>query len=119
MNRDGVLLLEALIGLAVLSIVGISALTHVTAVRAAYERAAEREIVVHDAEQLLAEYVLMDRIALGQRLGVREVDGFVVFLDRPEPSLFRIGLAGADRPEVEVLTTLLYRPEPRPEGIVR
>ena len=48
---------------------------------------------------------------LDQRLGRRGVGEFLVAVQRPERTLYRIALLQSRSPEVEDLVTVIYRPE--------
>jgi len=114
MNRQGVVLLEVLIAIAILSMIGVSSAGVVAASLEAETRLHTREVELAAAADLLTAMSLLSREELGQRIGMREVAGFAVWVDRPEPSLFRVGIAPAEKPAAELISTLVYRPaEPR------
>lgn len=110
MNERGVVLLEVLIAVTIVSTVGIASIAFLVTAQDSYERLTSRETEMQAAERVLTATTLLTRSELEQRIGVREVADFVVSVDRPEPSLFRLGVAPAARPAAEVLSTLVYRP---------
>ena len=112
MNRAGVALMEAVMALVILSSVAVSTLGVVTALGRSSARLEARERELARAERVLIASSLLTRQELEQRLGVRRVAGFYVWLDRPEPDLFRIGVAPALVPSRELLATLVYRERP-------
>jgi prepilin-type N-terminal cleavage/methylation domain-containing protein len=110
MNERGVVLLEVLVAIAILSMVGVSSMGFIAATLETEGRLADREAELASAEDVLATMALLSRRELDQRIGVREVAGFAVWVDRPEPSLFRVGVAPATHPAAEVVSTFVYRP---------
>lgn len=108
-NERGALLLEVL---AALTIFGASALTTASLLNQLSEserRAQEVERRLADQDRLLTAYSLLEREDLDRRLGARVVGPYVVEVQRPAPSLYRITIgdsAGVD------LATLVHRPEP-------
>lgn len=115
MKRSGVVLIEVLIALAILALTGLSTVSYVSTLTRVQTRGIEREAEMESAEELLIEHALLEHRELVQRLGARSVGSFVVWIDRPRPELFRVGIAPAPRPESELLATLLYRPVTQPE----
>jgi hypothetical protein len=112
MSRAGVALIEAVMALAILSSAVVSTLGVLTAMAQTAVRLEERERELARAERVLTASSLLTRQELEQRLGVRRVGGFYVWLDRPEPDLFRIGVAPTLLPARELLATLVYRARP-------
>jgi hypothetical protein len=109
MNRHGAVLIEALVAIAILSVAGLSAIEYVVAVQEAHARSVTRERDLARAERLLTATVLLSQRELEQRLGIRSADDFLVWIDRPEPFLFRVGISAPERPKAELLATLVYR----------
>lgn len=110
-TERGVALLEVLAATAILGIAGLGLLELATANIQAVRGAAERERAFADAERLLTAYALLTREDLDRRLGQRDVGPYVVEIQRPERPLYRVALRRHEAPEVEVLVTVLYRPE--------
>ncbi len=104
-SERGVALLEVL---AALAIVGVAALALVELEAAGLRAtgvARDRELELADADRLMAAYTLLTRNELDQRLGDRSVGRYLVNVQRAEPDLYRIAIAG--------LTTVVYKPEAR------
>lgn len=116
MNRSGVALMEAVMALMILSSAVVSTLGVVTALGRATVRLEQRERELARAERVLIASSLLTRQELEQRLGVRRVGDFYVWVDRPEPELFRIGVAPALLPSRELLATLVHREPPGGSG---
>jgi len=110
--RRGVVLLEVLAAVLILTVAGLS-LTELAAdgLRATSD-AAGRERVAMDEDRLLAAYSLLLRADLDLRLGDREVGPYVVRVGRPEATLYRVAISERRSPAVEDLVTVLYRREP-------
>ena len=119
MSRDGFVLVEVLAAIAVLGIVGVSALGYVQALGAAQEHVLAAEAEMQAAETLVIEHALLTPRQLDQRIGVRRVGSYAVWLDRPRPAIYRVGVSPWDAPEVELLATLLHRPDSVPGGVRR
>jgi hypothetical protein len=100
---------EVLASLVILAVAGVTFLHHLTAVLDGQSRQLEREREFARAERLLTATLLLSRVELEQRLGVRPSEDLLVWVDRPEPFLFRVGVSAAARPEAELLATLAYR----------
>jgi hypothetical protein len=94
---------------AILTLAGMSFLVLVVAVADAQARQTARERELRLAERVLTATVLLTQRELDQRLGVRTVEDLLVFVDRPEPFLYRVGVSNAARPAAELLATLVYR----------
>ncbi len=109
-TERGVALLEVLAAVAILAAAGL-AITALAAEGARVAtRAAERERELADQERLLAAHTLLAGRDLDLRLGARDVGRYVVEIQRPEASLYRISLRRAAQPEVEDLVTVVHRP---------
>jgi len=113
-NNRGVVLLEVLVALVVLATSGI-ALVEIVGGGLRGERVArERETVLGQEERLLSAHTLLNRNELDQRIGRRPIGEFVVDVQRPERTLYRIAVIQALSPQVEDLVTVVYRAEPAP-----
>lgn len=73
--------------------------------------ARERERTLAAEERLLAAMTLLTREDYDRRLGQRGVGEFLVDVQRPERTLYRIAIAEARAPQVEDLVTVVYRRE--------
>jgi prepilin-type N-terminal cleavage/methylation domain-containing protein len=108
-STRGVALIEVLVAIAILSMVGVSSIALLTSTLDAHGRLHSREVELRRAERVLIATTLLARRELEQRIGRRDVGGFVVRVDRPEPSLFRVGVAPEEDPAAELVSTLIYR----------
>ncbi len=109
MNRRGAVLIEVLAAVAILAVAGLGTVRYLAAVLDAEARQHDREAEIGRAERLLVATGLLRQDELEQRLGARHSGGFLVWVDRPEPFLFRIGVSSVAEPERELLATLVYR----------
>jgi prepilin-type N-terminal cleavage/methylation domain-containing protein len=113
-NERGMVLLEVLVALVILATAGIALMELVGAGLRAERDARTREATLATEERLLTAFTLLNRGELDQRLGPREVGEFVIDIQRPEPTLYRIAIAQQASRQVEDLVTVVYRPERRP-----
>ena len=110
-NERGVALLEVLVALVILATVGI-ALTELVSAGLRGERSARAsEAILATEDRLLAALTLLRREELDQRIGRREIGEFIVDVQHPEPTLYRIALLRLSSPHVEDLATVVYRRE--------
>ena len=72
-----------------------------------------REHILAGEERVLAALSLLRREDLDRRLGHHSLGEFVVDVQRPERTLYRIAIGAANAPRVEDLVTVVYRPEPK------
>jgi len=110
-GERGVVLLETLVALAVLSAVGLGLLALVTAGLGAERVARERERLLAIEDRVLSAVTLLRRDELDRRVGRHALGEFVIDVERPERALYRIALAQAASPDVEDLVTVVYRSE--------
>lgn len=110
-GERGMTLIEVLAALAILAAGG-SALVATLAAAMREERHSRMEEQMLDAaSRVLTATSLLSKADLDRRLGERTVGEFVVRVGRPEAALYRVGVAEQRSPELELLTTVLYRPE--------
>jgi type II secretory pathway pseudopilin PulG len=109
-NNRGVVLLETLVALAILSSAGLALLELVTGGLRAERAARERERVLAVEERVVTALTLLKREDLDRRIGQHHVGELVVEIQRPERALYRISVRQSDSPEVEDLVTVVYRP---------
>jgi type II secretory pathway pseudopilin PulG len=102
-------LLEVLVALAILGTAGVATLTALTSGLRAEREAGARERVLADEERVLAAMTLLKRGELDQRIGRHRIGEFVVDVQRPERTLFRIAIGREETPHVEELVTVVYR----------
>jgi type II secretory pathway pseudopilin PulG len=109
-----VVLLEVLVAMVILAMAGIGLVEVVGAGLRAERDARERERMLAAEERVLAAMTLLNRNELDQRIGRRQIGEFVVDVQRPERTLYRIALLQEQSPHVEDLVTLVYRREQVP-----
>lgn len=98
----------------ILAMAGIGLVEVVGAGLRAERDARERERMLAAEERVLAAMTLLNRNELDQRIGRRQIGEFVVDVQRPERTLYRIALLQEQSPHVEDLVTLVYRREQVP-----
>jgi len=108
-GRAGATLLEVLVALAILGIAGIGALQEIATATSHFRSASRAEREVEEANRVLSAWTLLSQEELDQRLGRQAVGEFVVDTQRPEVSLYRIGIALARASDRELLSTVVYR----------
>jgi len=113
-SERGVALLEILVALVILATAGAGLMELVGAGLRGEHEARAREVTLANEERLLAALTLLRRHELDQRLGRRVLGEFIVDVQRPEPTLYRIAVLQQTSPQVEDLVTVLYRAEARP-----
>jgi type II secretory pathway component PulJ len=110
-EERGTALIEAIVALAILASAGLATVALLDqAVRDEAELQA-RERAQVEAGEVLSAMVLLTRRDLDLRIGERQVGEFVVEVLRPEPTLYRIAVAEVSAPGVEMLVTVVHRPE--------
>jgi len=110
-NERGVALLEVLVALVILATAGIALVELVGYGMRGERQARLREGTLADEERLLTALTLLKRNELDQRIGQRQIGEFIVDVQRPEPTLYRIALTLQQSPHVEDLVTVVYRRE--------
>ena len=113
-NNRGVVLLEVLVAVVVLAMAGIGLVELVGSGLQAERSALQRETTLATEERLLAALTLLNRKELDQRIGRREIGEFIVDVQRPERTLYRVALLQEQSPQVEDLVTVVYREEIKP-----
>ena len=109
-GKRGVVLLEVLVALTVVTVGGLAALEAVTTGLRTERDMAGREQEMERASRVLARYAVLDRPALEQRIGAQVLDGFEVSVQRPSETVFRLALVATAAPGQEMLVTLVFRP---------
>lgn len=110
-RERGVALLEVLVALMILSASGL-ALTGLVGAGLGEERDARpREHTLAAEDRLLIALTLLTRPELDLRLGRHPLGEFLVDIERPERTLYRVALRQAATPQVEDVVTVVYRPE--------
>ena len=111
-RSQGVVLLEVLVALVVLSAAGLGVVSAVSAGLRAERGARERERVLVVEDRVMAALTLLTRQDLDRRVGPHPLGEFVVDVERSEATLYRIAIAQATSAQVEDLVTVVYREEP-------
>jgi type II secretory pathway component PulJ len=112
-GERGVVLLEVLVALTLLVVGGVSVVSFLSASLRSEMALAEREATLMEADRVLAGLALLSRTDLDRRLGRHPVGRFVAEVRRPEPSLYRLALRESDTAAVELLVTVVHRPDRR------
>jgi len=113
-GERGIALLEALVALSILASAGIGLVTLARAAADAEVRSAVTEQTLVAADRILTVTSLLRRQELDQRLGEHPVGDFLVRIQRPEGTLYRLAIATSAAPDVELLATVVFRPRPTP-----
>src|SRR5438034_11232196 len=103
----GVALLEALVAMAILSASGLALVGVVGAGLRSEREARERERTLAVEDRLLAALTLLKRSELDVRLGRHPLGEFIVEIQRPEPTLYRIAVVQGRSPQVEDLASVV------------
>lgn len=108
-SERGAVLLEVLVALTILTVAGLSLVGLLSAGVRAEQDALRRERVLADEERVLAAMTLLTRGDLDRRLGRHDVGEFVVNVQRPERTLYRIVIGQRSSAHVEDLVTVVFR----------
>ncbi len=108
----GIALLEAMVALAILAASGASLIAVVASGLRSEQEMRRRETTMWAAERVMAASTLLTRADLDLRIGRHDVGEFIVTIQRPEPTLYRIALSERVQPEQELLVTVVYRETP-------
>jgi len=108
-NERGVVLLEVLVAVVILATAGIGLVELVGFGMHTEREARLRETTLATEERLLSALTLLTRRELDQRIGHRRIGEFIVDVQRPERTLYRIALLQEQSPQVEDLVTVVYR----------
>lgn len=111
MKCRGAILLEAMVGLALLSTAGIAAIGVVKASLVNEQRLSAAEAETERADRLLAGWALLTGAELARRVGATPAGEFVVVTTRPEPNLYRMTVVPVEAPDHELLVTVVHRPD--------
>lgn len=108
-RRPGAALLEALVAIAVIGVVGISAVWNAGELSNAVSAGADREERLRQASQLLTAVSLWSRDDLERRVGTRAQGWMRLHIDRVEPGLFLVSLSDSTTGQ-RLLQSALHRP---------
>ena len=109
-DRSGVVLLEALVALLILTTAGAAAITMVAEGARDIGRVRLAEKRMHDASAFFDAVSLWSRDDLDRHLGNRSQGDWLMRVDRPDPELYVVSLTDTAT-EAELLRTSLYRSE--------
>jgi hypothetical protein len=104
-----VVLLEVMAATTILAVAGLGIVRLVDAESRSLAEAQQREAELADEDRLLTAHVLLSRSDLELRLGVSVVGPYLVGIQRPTRTLFRIALRRAANPQRDDLVTVVYR----------
>ena len=110
----GVALLEVLAALTIFALAAVGIVALLAQTTDVERRAEFAEQRLADEERLLAAVTLLTRDDLDRRLGRRTAGPYVVEIQRPVRTLYRLTVALGEAPEAPDLATLVYRAEPAP-----
>ncbi len=113
-NERGVVLLEVLVAVVILATAGIGLVELLGSGLRAEHDARLREATLATEERLLSALTLLTRAEFDQRIGRRQLGEFVVDVQRPERTLYRIAVIQTQSLQVEDLVTVVYRAENKP-----
>ena len=106
----GVVLLEALVALTLVSITAVATLTLARADAESATRLLERSREVHAASDFLEAVTLWTRSELDARLGTRQQGPYLLRIVRPTHTLYTLELIDAKHSR-RLCATAIYRPE--------
>lgn len=108
--RSGVVLLEALIALTLVSVGAIATLSLSRADAESAARLLERSREIHAASDFLESVSLWTRGEFDARLGTRQQGPYLLRILRPQPTVYTLELLD-DAHERRLLVTAVFRPE--------
>jgi type II secretory pathway pseudopilin PulG len=108
----GSALLEVLAALTIFALAAVGIVTLLAQTTDVERRAESVEQRLADQERLLVAVTLLTREDLDRRLGRRSAGPYVVEIQRPVRTLYRVTVALGDAPGAPDLATLVYRAEP-------
>lgn len=104
----GVALLEVLAAVVILGVTGLAFVELVAGATGAVAVSGHRERELADEERLLTAWSLLKGEELDQRIGDHIVGPYVMRVQRPERSLYRLAVGRSVAP-MEELVTVVYR----------
>jgi Tfp pilus assembly protein PilV len=105
-------LLEVMVALVILGAAGSGLVAALGAALRSEDQLSRREATLVAADRVLTAMTLLSGSDLDQRIGHHELYEFVVSVQRPQRTLYRIAVSEAVSPDVEMLVTVVYRPDP-------
>ena len=113
-RRDGVVLLEAIVALTILTVAALASVGMVRQAVDSVRRAREAEHDVRRASAFMEAITLWPRADLDRHLGNRAEGPWRLDINRPAPTLYLVVLTDS-LSRRELVRTAIYRPEP-PNG---
>jgi type II secretory pathway pseudopilin PulG len=110
--RAGVVLLEAIVALTILTVAGLATVAIVRQGIDSVRRAENAEAEVRRASAFMDAVALWPRVDLDRHLGDRAEGPWRLVIDHPAPTLYLVALTDS-LSRRELVRTALYRPEPR------
>lgn len=107
--QRGAVLLEVVAALTIFALAAVSGLSYLAQLGDAQDRVQAIERRLADQDRLLTAHTLLTRADLDRRLGVRAVGPWLVEIQRPRPTLYRIAVGDSAAFD---LVTLVFRPGP-------
>ena len=107
----GAALLEVLAALVILGTAGTAMVELVGAGLRSERDSRQREQSLAAEERVLTAMTLLRREEYDRRLGQRQIGEFLIDVQRPEQTLYRIAVTEVRAPQVEDLVTVVYRPD--------
>jgi type II secretory pathway component PulJ len=111
-GERGAALLEVIVALAILASAGTALIGLLGQALQAESELRDRERALRAAERVLTAAALLTRTDLDRRLGRHPVGELLLEVQRPRPTLYRLAVSLGSAPAVEMLVTVVYRPEP-------
>jgi type II secretory pathway component PulJ len=110
-GNGGAVLLEVMVALALLVVSAVPVVSLLSAALRSEMALAEREATMREADRMLASLALLTRTDLDRRLGRHPARTMVADVTRPAPTLYRLALRESDTAAVELLVTVVHRPD--------
>jgi type II secretory pathway pseudopilin PulG len=110
--RDGVVLLEVIVALTIITVAGLATVAVVRQAIDSARRAQESEAEIRRASAFMDAIALWPRADLDRHLGDRPEGAWRLVIDRPAPMLYLVALTDS-LSRRELVRTALYRPELR------
>jgi hypothetical protein len=112
--RAGVVLLEAIVALTILTVAALATVAIVRQGIDSVRRAEDAEVEIRRASAFMNAIALWPRVDLDRHLGDRPEGPWRLVIDRPAPTLYLLALTDS-LSRRELVRTALYRPE-RPDA---
>jgi type II secretory pathway pseudopilin PulG len=109
-SRHGVVLLEAIVALTILTVAGLATVAIVRQAIDSVRRAQDAELEIRHASAFMDAIALWPRADLDRHLGDRSEGPWRLVIDRPVPTLYLVVLTDSSSRR-ELVRTALYRPE--------